>query len=137
MSRAETEKVVRDVYGARLSNDLGRVCDHFLPDGCLVINGDPGASAIALRVAGRPNVEQMLGALLQRWEWLEQDIERVLIDGDHVAVQYQLKARYKPTGEVVQTTCCDLLTLRSGKLVEVVQFLDTALAARLMAGAGN
>jgi ketosteroid isomerase-like protein len=133
MSRAETEKVVRDVYSARLSNDLKRVCDCFLPDACLVINGDPGAGSIALRVAGQPDVEKMLTALLQQWEWLEQDIERILIDGDHAAVQYQLTARFKPTGEVVQTTICDLLTLRSGKLAEVIQFVDTALAAGLMA----
>ena len=133
MSRAEAEKVVRDVYSARLSNDVERVCDQFLSDGCLVINGDPAESAIALRAAGRPSLDEMLDALIQRWEWLEQDIERVLIDGDHAAVQYQLTARFKPTGEVVQTTICDLLTFRSGKLAEVVQFVDTALVAGLMA----
>jgi ketosteroid isomerase-like protein len=137
MSRAETEKAVRDVYSARLSNDLGRVRSYFLPDSCLVISGAPEASAVALKVAGRPNIDEVLTLLLQQWEWLEQDILRILIDGEHAAVQYQLKVRFKPTGDIVQTTICDLLTFQSGKLREVVQFVDTALAARLMGREGD
>ena len=133
MSRAETEKVVRDVYAARLRNDLEMVRDYFSPESRFAINGSPEASAIAMHVSGKPTIDRVLADLVKSWEWLEQDIERLLVDGDRAAIHYRLKVRFTPTNEVIETTICDLLTVQSGKLVEVIQFIDTALAGRLVA----
>jgi ketosteroid isomerase-like protein len=133
MSREKTEKLVRALYAARLSNGLEETLSHFSPDGRLAISGSAEASAISLDVSGRPGIERVLADLCVTWEWLAQDIHRVLIDGDRVAVHYRLKTHFVPTGEVVETEIRDLLTFQSGKLMEIIQFVDTALAARLMA----
>jgi ketosteroid isomerase-like protein len=46
-------------------------------------------------------------------------------------MHYRLRVRFKPTDEVVETTICDLLTLQSGKIKEIIQFVDTAMTERL------
>jgi ketosteroid isomerase-like protein len=137
MSREEMERLVRDVYGARLGNNLEAARNYFSPDSCFTLNGCPKASPIALSLSGKPAIDQLLTTLFETWEWLEQDIHHSLIDGDRAAVHYRLKVRFKPTGEIITTQICDLLRLRSGKLMEITQFLDTALVGQLMGQLGG
>jgi hypothetical protein len=50
------------------------VCDCFLPDSLLIINGSPEASEVALSVLGKPGIDRALAELFKAWEWLELDI---------------------------------------------------------------
>lgn len=133
MSRAEMEKAVRDVYTARLSNNIKQALDYFDESSRFVINGAHGTSPIALDVSTRPTIDEVLTELFKAWEWVEQDILHILIDGDHAAVHYRLKVRFTLTSEMLETEICDLLTFKAGKLMQVVEFLDTALVERMLA----
>jgi ketosteroid isomerase-like protein len=132
MSRTEIEQAIRDLYGARMANDVERARDWFAQESRFAINGTPDSSPIVVDVRGKAEIDHLLGRVFDAWEWLEQDIRNMLIDGDRAAVHYRLKARFVPSDQIIDTEICDLLTFQSGKLTEIVQFLDTAMAERLM-----
>lgn len=140
MLQAEMEKLVRDLYGARLGNDLKNAAGYFSADSRFAINGAMEASNIALNISGKAKIEELLTDLFRTWQWTEQDIKHILIQDNRAAVHYRLKARFMPTGAIVDTEICDLLTFQDGQLTEIIQFLDTALVGRLMGqapGAGQ
>jgi ketosteroid isomerase-like protein len=137
MSRAEMEKAIHELYGARCSGDLKGAMGRFCSDSRFAISGNCDASPIALSIRGKPEIEQLLVNVFAAWEWQDQKFRDLIVDGDRAAVHYHLRARFTPTGEIVETDICDLLTFEGGQLKEIIQFLDTALVGRLIASAGN
>lgn len=125
MSRAEMEKTIRDLYSARLNNNLEKTLNYFAMDSRFIIKG-----SVMLDVSMRPAIDRMLAELYEAWIWMQQDILRIVIDGDNAAVHYRLKVCFTPTGEILETEICDLLTFRAGKLAQLVEFIDTATADR-------
>lgn len=132
MAREDIETLVRGLYAKRLGNTIETVPDYFSDDSRFTLNGCPMASPIALSLSGKSAIAKLLGELFAAWEWQEQTIHGLLIDGDRVAVHYRLKVRFVPTGEIVATEICDVLTVQAGKITELIQFIDTALISRLM-----
>ncbi|WP_244941428.1 nuclear transport factor 2 family protein [Bradyrhizobium yuanmingense] len=49
-----------------------------------------------------------------------------LVDGDRVAIHSRVDVRYRPTGQVSSTEILDLFRIQDGKIVELIEFADTA-----------
>jgi ketosteroid isomerase-like protein len=120
------EDMIRELYRARMANDAARTAAFFSPDACLKIAGSPDFSPFAATVLGEQGITRVMSELIRVWEWLQQDIQLLLIKDDRCVVHYELQARFIPTGEVITTELVDLIQARGNKISEFVQFLDTA-----------
>lgn len=133
MSEESLGSVVESVYRSRLANDVAGCLRHFAPDAAFRIAGSPEASPIAASCNDCESLRRFFSELVATWQWRNQKIESITVQGDRAAVHYRLEALYTPSGDVVHSELLDLLTVRKGKIVSLLEFVDTAFVAGLSA----
>ncbi|MAP95218.1 MAG: hypothetical protein CMK07_09745 [Ponticaulis sp.] len=116
-------------YEARLSNDPELLLELFHPHAEIRLPGllEPGEYMSA---------EDMTRTIIKLWRWQKQDIQKIVVNGDQIAVYYELTVVYAPIEEEVTTELCDIVTFKNGKIVSFIEFADTNLAKRLEAKHG-
>jgi ketosteroid isomerase-like protein len=130
--RSEIERVLKDAYAARKRGDIDAILRVFSPDVHFQLAGSTAASPIPLQIAGAAQFRSVLEGLIRTFEWVDQRILCMLIDGQRAAVHWRGKIRSTATGETVDTELVDIVELKDGRIVSFVEFCDTALATRLM-----
>jgi ketosteroid isomerase-like protein len=135
MSQKTVQATVMDFYRSRLANDVSACMAHYAPDAVLRIAGTPGPTSITETASGAEATCRMQSELIAAWEWRDQKIESMTIQGDRAAVHYALTAAFTPTGEVIESELVDIITLRDGKIVSLVEFVDTSRVAQHIASA--
>jgi ketosteroid isomerase-like protein len=133
MDRDQAIGLIEAYYASRLANDVERCVAHFTDDARLRVAGSRDASPIAGSSSGAFALRRQAIELIGAWEWLAMRIESIMVEGDRVAVQFQLTTKFRPTGDLVNSELLDLFTLRKGKVASLVEFVDTALVALLVA----
>ena len=133
MKRDDIEAAVEQVYEARLRNEVAPCLEWFSEDATFQLAGSAAASGIALMVSDREQFRELLESLVATWHWHKVDLIAVLIDGNEAAVRYGLTATFTPTDRMITTEIMDHLVFDSQlKLVQLTQFVDTALVNQLM-----
>ena len=136
MDRTNIERTIKDAYAARKRGDVDSIMTMFTDNAHFQLAGAYVASPVAVETMSSGDLKAALSALVATFEWLEQDIQSILVDGDKAAVHWRGKIRSRVTGEVVDTELVDLFELENGRISSFVEFCDTALAARLMQADG-
>jgi ketosteroid isomerase-like protein len=90
------------------------------------------ASPIAASAEGTEQYRALLAAMIKTFEMLDHKIVTMLIDGSKVAVQWRARIRSTVTGETVDTDALDLIEMEGDRIKSLLEFCDTALAARMM-----
>ena len=134
MERAAIEAMIRATYDARVRGDGAAMAAHCLPDAIYRVSGDSGASPVACRHSG-PALRNALEGLNAAMPVRELRIVSLVIDGDRAAAEIEARLVFAPTGEEFETHWCNTFVFRDGKVAEVVEYIDTARAAQLMASA--
>jgi ketosteroid isomerase-like protein len=132
MTKQEIETLLRAAYDARRRGDVAGILELFTDDVEFAMAGAREASPVALRCTDGQAFRAALTGLVQTFEWLDQAILAMVIEGDRAAVHWRGKIRSAATGEVAETELVDLVTVRDGKIASFLEFCDTALAAKLM-----
>ena len=132
MDRTAVERTIKDAYAARKRGDVDSIVKMFTDDAHFQLAGAYVTSPVAVETMSSGDLKAALTALVATFEWLEQDIQSILVEGDKAAVHWRGKIRSTVTGEVVDTELVDLFELKDGRISSFVEFCDTALAARLM-----
>jgi ketosteroid isomerase-like protein len=70
-------------------------------------------------------------ALVAAFEFVQRDIVNLIIEGQQAAVHSRVKLRFIPKDRTVTTDILDLWKFEDGKIVELVEFVDTALINNL------
>ncbi len=130
--RAEVERIVTEAYAARRDGDLDALVRIFTPDAQFRLAGSQGSDPVAMSVQGTKQFKQALQELITVFEWLDQKILAMIVEGSRVAVHWRGVIRSSATGETVETELVDLFGIENGRIASLVEFCDTALAARLM-----
>ena len=130
--RFEIERVLEEAYAARKRGDVDGILRLFSADVHFQLAGSISASPIPLRTAGAAQFRTVLDRLVRTFEWVDQQILCMLIDGSRAAVHWRGKIRSTATGETVDTELVDIVEFKDGRIVSFVEFCDTALATRLM-----
>jgi len=133
--RTEFEQWLRDLYEARLSNDVERCMQFFTPQSTFRLAGSANASSIARASDSLSAIRDQVTELIRVWTWKKIDTYNLVIDGDTAAVRYQLTAVFNPSGELITTEIVDVVKVSAHKVVEFHQFVDTAAIERLVARA--
>jgi len=128
--RKAIEKLVGDLYAARKRGDYDAMAEMCAPKATLQLAGAAEHCPVAGTTRGRAALRERFASLAQ-FAFANQKMLSIMIDGDCAAVHWRAKVTYKPTGKSATTEFCDLWTVRKGKIISAIQFIDTALATQL------
>jgi ketosteroid isomerase-like protein len=133
--RAQKEKLIREIYAARVNNDMETISRAFAVDVKYRMVGKPGRTETAIQAESfyqfKPLVEQMMKTFIMS----DLNIRNIVIEGERAVVHWQVKIESGKTGDVASTELCDVLEFKDGKIVSFTEFCDTALAGRLLGAA--
>lgn len=130
--RGTIETLIHQIYEARRVGDVEKTLAAFHPDGKFVIAGAKAITSAATAIQGHGEIRPALAGLIAAFEFVQRDIVSMLIENDRAAVHSRVKLRFVPKNRTVTTDLLDLWTFTDGKIVELVEFVDTALVNDLM-----
>ena len=120
--RLEVERLLRELYAARLGGDLEALCRTFAKDARLDIAGTSYASPMAIRAAGLGEIRSWLALLVKTFQLGDQEILSMIIDGEAAAVYWRARIRSKITGATVLTELVDVIRVRDGRIASYTEF---------------
>jgi ketosteroid isomerase-like protein len=135
MDRSTIETLVRQAYAARDASDVDSLMAIFHPEASFGLAGDRGVLPVTGAVQGHPAIRGSMDGFIQTFEFIERDILSILVDGHRAAFHCRLKIRFVPTNTVVTTEVLDLFKFDDSKIVDLVEFADTALIKHLVSTA--
>jgi ketosteroid isomerase-like protein len=121
-NRLEVERLLQELYAARLSGDLDRICRTFTDDAILQISGASYATPIAVSASGLAEVRTWLALMVKTFQLGNQEILSMIIEDASAAVHWRSKIRSKVTGTSVLTELVDLVQVREGKIASYTEF---------------
>ena len=120
--RLEVERLLRELYAARLSGDLEALCRTFAKDSRLDIAGTSYSSPMAIRAAGLGEIRSWLALLVKTFQLSDQEILSMIIDGEAAAVHWRARIRSRITGATVLTELVDVVRVREGRIASYTEF---------------
>jgi ketosteroid isomerase-like protein len=72
-------------------------------------------------------VRAALTGFIETFEFMGRDIVDAIVEGDRAAVHSRLKVRFAPKDIVFISDVLDTFKFDGGKIIELVEFADTAL----------
>jgi ketosteroid isomerase-like protein len=119
-------------YDARGKNDIDGLMAAFHPDAIFEIKGEKNVLEVVGAVQGHPNVRAALSGFIAAFEFMKRDVVSALVEGDRAAVHSRLQVRFVPKDIVFTSDVLDTFKFEDGKIIELVEFADTALIKSVM-----
>ena len=132
MDREAIKALIEQAYEARRTGDIDRILAVFHPDGKFELAGSKEVTAAVGISQGHQELRTTFTELIANFQFIQRDVLGILIDDDRVAVHSRAKLRFVPRDETLTTELLDLWKFRDGKIVELIEFVDTALVNVLM-----
>jgi ketosteroid isomerase-like protein len=126
-SREAMIETIYRTYDARGKGDIDGLMAAFHPDAVFELKGDKNVLEVAGAVQGHPNVRSALSGFIGTFEFMKRDIVAALVEGDRAAVHSRLEVRFVPKDIVFTSDVLDTFRFEDGKIIELVEFSDTAL----------
>jgi ketosteroid isomerase-like protein len=120
--RPGIERVLRELYAARLSGDLEGVCRTFTDDARFEIAGASQSNPIAISATGIGQIRQWLAILIKTFQISDQSVVSMIIEDAKAAVHWRAKIRSRITGATVPTDLVDLAEIRDGRIASYTEF---------------
>jgi ketosteroid isomerase-like protein len=128
-------ELIRQAYAARGEGHLENLMAAFHPQATFALAGDKTALPIVGRVEGHGSVRATMDQFIASFRFVGREILSELVEGDRAAVHSRIVVQYNPTGKPYTTEVLDLFRFQDGKIIELIEFADTALIGTMMAGA--
>lgn len=132
MNREAIKALIEKAYEARRTEDIEGIMAIFHPDGKFELAGSKEHTAAAGSAQGHQDLRTTLVGLVATFQFVQRHVISVLIDGDQAAVHSRVELRFIPKDRTVTTDLLDLWEFENGKIIELVEFVDTALVNELM-----
>jgi ketosteroid isomerase-like protein len=132
MDREAVRALIEQTYQKRDAGDLDQTLAAFHPAGRIQIAGSKALTPAAVMVEGQGQLRTMLSDFIAAWAFDRREIISMVIDGDRAAVHSRVALRFVPKDKTVTTDILDLFKVQDGKIIELVEFLDTAAIGDLM-----
>ena len=132
--RDAIETMITECYKAREKGDIDGLMAAFHPDAVFELSGDPDVFAVAGAVEGHYNVRASMAELIESFTFISRKMVSVVIEGERAAVHSRLKVKYNPTNRTFASDVLDTFRFKDGKIVELVEFADTALIRDIVQG---
>jgi ketosteroid isomerase-like protein len=121
--RAEIERLLLELYAARMCGDLTALCAKFADDAHFQVAGaSNNASPVAMTAVGNREFRPLLAIMIKSFKLSEQSILTMLIDGQRAAVHWRAKVYSRISGTTVLTELMDLVEVRDGRIASYIEF---------------
>jgi ketosteroid isomerase-like protein len=121
--RAEIERLLLELYAARVGGDLAALCAKFTDDAHFQVAGaSNNASPVAMQALGSGQFRPLLAIMIKSFKLSDQSILTMLIDGPRAAVHWRAKVYSRITGTTVVTELMDLVQVRDGHIASYIEF---------------
>jgi ketosteroid isomerase-like protein len=131
--RQAIENLLEELYAARVRGDLETITRLFAANAIFQVAGTDDASPMPTLVKGNAGITSLMQGMITNFEVSDFTILEMLIDGPSAAVRWQATFMYTKSGRMFATELADFITVADGKVVSFIEFLDTALAAKVLA----
>jgi len=121
-NRLEIDRLLRQLYAARVAGDLNGVCQTFASDAKFEIAGTSQTSPIAISATGLDQIRTWLALLIKTFQLSDQKILAMIIDDATAAVHWRAKIRSRITGTTIPTDLVDLVQVRDGRIASYTEF---------------
>jgi ketosteroid isomerase-like protein len=121
-NRPDVERLLRELYAARLAGDLEGLCGTFAGDAKLEIAGASYATPMAIRASGQTEIRTWLTLLVKTFQLRDQVILATIIEDAAAAVHWRCSIRSKITGVSVATELVDVVRVRDGLIASYTEF---------------
>ena len=130
--REEMLDVIKRAYTARGDGNVKELVAAFHPEGQFNLIGDNSALHLTGSVQGEQPLLAAFGQFIEHFAFEKREILTELVDGNSAAIRSRLVIRYRPTAKVFSTEVLDLFTFRDGKIIELIEYADTALVKAIV-----
>lgn len=120
--RLKFERLLRELYEARMHGPVDRLCKVFSPDIHFRIAGTSDGKPISINADGIEAVRPWLAMLVKTFRLSEHHIESMLVDQDRAAVHWSASIHSRITGAQVKTELVDLVQFRNLQIISYVEF---------------
>jgi ketosteroid isomerase-like protein len=127
--RLKTEKLLHELYAARLRGDLDGICATFAPNAKFQISGASLGSPMAVTANGVEEFRPLLAIMIKTLPHSDQRILSTLIDGAKAVVHWRVKIFSRITGATVLTELIDMIEVRDGRIASYTELFAPAGAA--------
>jgi len=128
MDRTEIDAFVRKLYAARVDGDIDALSQLFAEDAVFQIAGSPEYSMLASLAEGHETVMSLMRTIVDTFSLSDVAILDLLVDGNKAAVRWRATVHVMTTGQTVTTEIAAFIEMANGKVVSLIEFVDTALA---------
>jgi len=120
--RLEIEKLLSELYAARVEGQLDRLCALFAAHATFKIAGASDGKPIAIAALGAAQIRTWLAMMLKTFKLGRYQQLSVTIDGTRAAVHWRVDIHSKVTGVVVPTELVDLVEVSDGRIASYREF---------------
>jgi ketosteroid isomerase-like protein len=131
--RNSIEQLIKTAYDARVRGDVDGIVQHFSDGATFALAGCPISSPVAMSVCGAEPLRSAMAGLVHTFAFSDMEPVTTVIEGDQAVVHWKARVRATATGEEAETEFVDIVRVENGKIVSFKQFVDTALASRMVA----
>jgi ketosteroid isomerase-like protein len=117
MGSKQIDRLLGELYAARLSGDLDGVCRAFADDAKFQIAGTSETSPVGIKAAGIKEFRPLLALMIKTFKLGALTIRTMNVEGDHATVRWQANVRSRITGATVPTEMIDIVEIRDGRIV--------------------
>jgi ketosteroid isomerase-like protein len=122
MNRLEIDRLLRELYTARVRGDLEAVCRIFAHDAKFQISGPSHATRISVSSVGIEQLRPLLSVMIKAFKLSEHTILSMIIDGTKAAVHWRAKVHSRITSQRVLTEHIDVVEIRDGRIASYIEF---------------
>jgi ketosteroid isomerase-like protein len=120
--RLEINRLLRQLYAARVKGDLDGVCRTFSNDANFQIAGASHVNPMAIAAVGIDEIRSWLALLIKTFQLTDQTILSMIIDGTKAAVHWRATIHSRITRAAVVTELVDLIQIRDGRVASYIEF---------------
>jgi ketosteroid isomerase-like protein len=124
--REDMLDVIKRAYAARGDGDAKGLVAAFHPEGLFNLVGDNSALHLTGSVQGHPPLLAAFGQFIDHFDFQKREILSEVVEGNCAAIRSRLVIKYHPSGKVFSTEVLDLFKFQDGKIIELIEYADTA-----------
>ena len=126
------ESLVKGFYTARVKGDIDTIRKTFANNATFQIAGSKDASPMPVIVQGANQIVSLMQGMIGTFALTEFTYLSFLVDGDNAAVRWRATCHHIGTDQVFTTEFGDFIESANGQITSFVEFLDTALAVKVL-----
>lgn len=124
--RSNIERLLAELYAARASGELDRLCRLFTPDAVFKIEGSSDGKPISIAASGEREIRTWLSVLVKSFRISRYEIASMVIESPRAAVQWRASIDSRITGASVATELVDIVDTRDGLISSYVELFVPA-----------